>query len=181
MKNMIKYVGIILVNAGILLVMKNLFSKDTEWNDNKDESKKAYYNVEIKILDKETKKYISGAKMILKDESDKVISEWTSENKANVVKDLSKGSYVLIQEKAPENYHLATKISFKIKSNDKTVTMYNKKMTKEEIEAENKKNTVSSEVGVDNTSSNKSILSIIISTLVITLGLGLIYKEKKNY
>ena len=34
MRNVIKYVGIILVIAGILLVTKNLFTQDEGWNEN---------------------------------------------------------------------------------------------------------------------------------------------------
>ena len=84
MRNIIKYIGIILVIAGIILVMKNLFSKDTDLSNNKKdktETKEVYYNARIKLLDKDTDAYISGAKLVLKDEKGKVINSWSSTTK----------------------------------------------------------------------------------------------------
>ena len=185
MKNIIKYVGILLVIAGVLLVMKNLFSKETDWtSDTKTttDTKEVYYNARIKLLDKDTDAYLSGSKLILKDENNKVVGEWTTEAGVHLINKLEAGKYTLIQESAPEDYHLNEEsITFEIKNTDKEVTMYNTKMTEEEIAEEKKKNTTSSEVGVDNTLSNKGILSTVIAIITTTLGFSLIYKEKKNY
>ena len=65
MRTIIKYVGIALVIVGILLVMKNLFEKDTDWSTNEKEenNKNKYYTVEIKLLDKDQKNYLSGSKL----------------------------------------------------------------------------------------------------------------------
>ena len=71
MKTIIKYIGIALVIAGILLVMKNLVTKDTDLLDKK--NNKEYYSVEIKLLNKETKEYVEGAKLVLKDKNRNVV------------------------------------------------------------------------------------------------------------
>ena len=186
MRNIIKYVGIILVIAGVLLVMKNLFAKDSNWNSNDQKENKieevVYYNARIKLLDKETDYYLTGAKLVLKDENNKIVGEWTTEAGVHLINKLEKGKYTLTQTEAPEGYHLSQEvITFEIKSTDKEVTMYNTKMTEEEIKAEKAKNTTANEVGVDNTASSKSILSVIVAIITTILGISLIYKEKKNY
>ena len=179
MRTIIKYIGIALVIVGILLVMKNLFTKETNWDNNIEETKETYYIAKIKLLDKETKKYLPGSKLILKDENNEIIDEWTTDTKTHTIKELEKGTYTLIQSTAPENYHLnKNSLTFEIKNSDKDVVMYNTKMTEEEIK---ESNTTKSEVGVDNTLSSKSILTTIIALITITLGLTTIYKVKKNY
>lgn len=179
MRNIIKYVGIALVIVGILLVMKNLFSKDTEWSNNNTKNETTYYTAKIKLLDKETKEYLKDSKLVLKDKNNKIVAEWTTGNKVYSVNKLEKGVYTLTQESAPENYHKNEEIiTFEIKNTDKEIVMYNTKMTEEEIK---EANTTANEVGVDNTASSKSILTIIIAIITTTLGLNLIYKVKKNY
>ena len=176
MKTIIKYVGIALVIVGILLVMKNLFSKESNLS-NKQE--KSYYTARIKLLDQQNKNYIEGAKLTLKDKNNKIIAEWTTESKAKLITKLAKGKYILTQTNAAENYHLnKTEITFEIKNDDKDVIMYNAKMTEEEIR---KENTVSNDVKVDNTASTKSIFTTIIALITTSLGISLIYKVKNNY
>lgn len=177
MRNIIKYVGILLVIVGIVLVMRNLFSKDTDWSSDK----VSYYSAEISVLDKQSKSFVVGAEMVLKDSDGKVIDEWTTESGAHKVNKLEKGSYTLTQVEAADYYHLnEEKITFQIKNRDKDVLMYNTKMTETEIEEERVKNTTSEETAVDNTLSSKSILSVIISVVAIGLGTVIIYKEKKS-
>jgi len=180
MRTIIKYVGIALVIVGILLVMKNLFEKDTDWSTNEKEenNKNKYYTVEIKLLDKEQKNYLSGSKLILKDKNNKLIEEFTTINKSHKISSLENGIYTLTQITAPKNYHLnKTNITFEIKNEDKEIIMYNIKMTESEIK---EANTTKTEVGVDNTLSTKSIINYIIALISITLGLKTIYKEKNN-
>ena len=173
-RNIIKYLGIALVIVGVLLVMKNLFSKDSDLSTDNN-----YYSAKIKLLDKDTANYIKGAKLSLKDETGKTIKTWTTEDKAYTINKLEKGKYTLIEEEAPKYYHLnEEKIEFEIKNKDKTIIMYNKAMTEEEIK---KENTTETNVNVDNTASNKNILTIIVAFIISILGLGIIYKTKKNY
>ena len=175
MRNIVKYVGIILVIAGILLVMKNLFTKE---NFNETKVKETYYSAKIALLDKEANSYLTGATLVLKKESGEIIEKWTTEDDLYIVNKLESGTYIIEQESAPENYHLNEEgVTFKIIDEDKKVTMYNTKMTEEEIRLQN---TVSSEVGVDNTLSEKNIWSIIGGIAIIAIGLGLILIPKKS-
>jgi peptide deformylase len=179
MRNIIKYVGIALVIVGILLVMKNLFAKDTNWDDEKDKNAVVYYNAKIKLLDEETKEYLEGARLVLKDDNGKVVAKWITDKKVRIVSGLENGKYTLSQESTLKNYHLNDDgIIFEINNADKDVVMYNTKMTEEEIRDAN---TTKTEVGVDNTASSKSILTVIIAAIMTGLGLNLIYKVKKNY
>lgn len=177
-RNIIKYVGIALVLIGIFLVMKNLFAKDTDWSSNKNNSSKTY-SANIKLLDTDTKEYLEGAKLVLKNENNDLIAEWTTTNEVYTIKNLEKGKYTLVQVEASKDYHLnENNVRFVIKNTDKDVIMYNTKMTEEEIKSANTTNT---EVGVDNTASSKSIFTSIIAIFITVIGFNLIYKVKKNY
>ena len=188
MRNVIKYVGIILVIAGILLVTKNLFTQDEEWNKTNNKKKNeeitevAYYSAKIELLDKESNSYLNGAALVLKKENGEIIEKWTTDGGVHLVNKLEKGSYVIEQESAPEGYNLNEEgVTFEIKNKDKDVTMYNTKMTEEEIEEARQQNTTSSEVtGVDNTLSEKSIWSILGGVISIGVGIGLILLQKKS-
>lgn len=179
MKSIIKYLGIALVIVGILLVMKNLFTKESSWESDNKLNNTKYYTANIKLLDKDTKDYIDGAKLVLKDNKNKVVAEWTTGKKVYRVSNLENGEYTLIQTNASENYHLnELEINFEIKNKNKDVVMYNTRMTEEEIK---EANTTKSEVGVDNTSSTKNILTSIFAIIITFIGLNKIYKVKKEY
>jgi len=133
----------------------------------------------------ETKSFISGANLILKDEDGNIVKRWITENKVHTIEKLTNGKYILNQETTLENYHLnEDDIEFEIKGEDKTVVMYNIALTKEEIEQredENRKNnTTSNDVNVENTASNKSILTNIIAIISIVLGIFVIYFQRKR-
>lgn len=179
MRSIIKYLGIALVIVGILLVMKNLFTKESNFESNDKTNNIKYYTANIKLLDNDTKDYIEGAKLVLKDSNNKVIVEWTTEKRVYRVNKLENGEYTLIQTEASENYHLnETKINFEIKNKNEDVVIYNTKMTEEEIK---EANTTKEEVGVDNTSSTKNILTSILAIIITFIGLNRIYKIKKEY
>lgn len=185
MKNVVKYVGIILVIAGVLLVMKNLFTQDENWEQNKKEKEETtsvvYYSAKIQLLDQESNSFLNGSNLILKNESGEVIEKWTTESGIHLVNKLKKGSYTVEQETAPEGYHLNKEsVTFEIKNQDQEVTIYNTKMTEEEIEEARAQNTTSNEVGVDNTLSEKNIWSILGGVLSIGLGIGLILLQKRS-
>ena len=174
MKTIIKYIGIALVIAGILLVMKNLVTKDSDLLDNKE-----YYSVEIKLLNKETKEYVEGAKLVLKDKDGKLVKEWTTNKEVYTISKLENGKYTLTQVSAPKNYNLnEDSITFEIKDKNRNVVMYNTKMTNEEIK---ESNTSKDNVEVDITFSSKSIITVIISLITTIVGFGLIYKVRKSY
>ena len=188
MKNVIKYVGIVLVIAGILLVMKNLFTQDEEWNTTtkkkttEETTEVTYYSAKIELLDEESSSYLSGSNLVLKKENGEIIEKWTTDGGVHLVNKLEKGTYVIEQESAPDGYHLNEEgVTFEIKNKDKDVVMYNTKMTEEEIEEARLQNTTSSEVaGVDNTLSEKNIWSILGGVISIGVGIGLILLQKKS-
>ena len=179
MRSIIRYLGIALVIVGILLVMKNLFSKESSWESDDKLNNIKYYTANIKLLDNDTKDYVEGAKLVLKNSKNEIVDEWTTGKRVYRVNNLENGEYTLIQIGASENYHLnELEIKFKIKNKNKDVVMYNTKMTEEEIK---EANTTKEEVGVDNTSSTKNILTSIIAIIITFIGLNRIYKVKKEY
>lgn len=183
MRNVIKYGGIVLVIIGVLLVMKNLFAKDTSWSNNNFTKKKdSYYSVKVKLLDKENNSYLAGGKLAVKDSTGKVVSEWTTDGGVHLVSKLKAGKYTLVQTETIDNYKINDKgISFTIRNADKELVMYNEKMNEEEIKEERAKNTKPSEVGVESTGTSKSILPVVIAFVSIFIGSRLIYKERNNY
>ncbi len=179
MRSIIRYLGIALVIVGILLVMKNLFSKESSWESDDKLNNIKYYTANIKLLENDTKDYVEGAKLVLKNSKNEIVDEWTTGKRVYRVNNLENGEYTLIQTGASENYHLnELEIKFKIKNKNKDVVMYNTKMTEEEIK---EANTTKEEVGVDNTSSTKNILTSIIAIIITFIGLNRIYKVKKEY
>ena len=178
MRIIIKYVGIALAIVGILLVMKNLVSKETTWDTNTKKNGEIIYNATIKLLDKDTNSYVSGAKLVLKNSDNELISEWTTKDSLHIVNKLKKGSYTLSEINAADNYHLNEEvITFEIKNKDVNVVMYNIKMTEEEIR---KVNTSESSVDVDNTASNRSLVTLFIAFILTFMGLNIIRKVKKD-
>lgn len=181
-KNIIKYGGLTLVIIGIVLVMKNLFTSDTDWqNDKSKNNKTAYYNVKVSLLDKDTQAFLEGANLVIKDESGQVISGFTTESGVHLVQNLKKGNYTLLEEQAPEGYHLNEEgVSFTIKNSDEVVTMFNTALTEEEKAELKQQNTTSDEVGVENTLSNKSIISLLGGIFTLAIGLTIIFSQKKS-
>ncbi len=188
LRNVIKYGGLALVIIGIILVMKNLFASDSDWNNDKKNQTTTvvsnYYNATVSLLDKETKKYIVGANLVIKDKDGNVISGWTTDEGVHLVPNLKKGTYVLVEEEVSEGYRLNSDgVTFEIKNKDQEVIMYNTKMTEEEkaqYEAEQRaKNTTASEVGVDNTLSQKDITVVVIAIISIVFGIDLLFFQKK--
>lgn len=190
MKNIIRYIALALVIVGIVIVMRNLFkNSSTKWNTTNDNG----YAVTIKLLDKETKSYINGSKLVLKNEKGTVIDEWTTADKAHTIDDLAEGTYTLEQTTVSDGYEVVDEtIKFKVVNKDKNVVMYNTKTSENTTKDENVKttsdntssdnskesNTVSSDVNVDNTLSLKSNLTYIISAIIIVIGLKLITTKR---
>lgn len=189
LRSIIKYGGLALVILGIILVMKNLFTSDSKYdNTNKNKNSKTVvtsktYEASISLLDEDSKALVSGANLVLKDKNGNVVSSWTSEASVHLVSSLKNGIYTLVEESAPEGYHLNDKgVTFQIKNKDKEVKMYNKKMSQEEKEAyeaeQRAKNTVSNEINVDNTLSSKDVTMIVAAISSVIFGLSLIFYKK---
>ena len=181
-RNIIKYVGLTFVIIGIVLVMKNLFSSDTDWENSKSKdttSKDGSYSATISLLDQDSETFLTDANLVVKDKDGNVVSGWTTDGGVHLVTNLKSGTYTLEEEKAPEGYHLNEDgVTFKIDGADEKVVMYNIAMTEEEIkyaeEERRLQNTTSSEVGVENTLSNKSWVIVLGAVASIILGIGLI-------
>ena len=90
--------------------------------------------VNIKLLDKDTKEYVEGAKLVLKDINGDVIVEFTTSNIDFYINGLRDGIYTLTQLSSSDGYHLnGESINFEVKGNDVDIVMYNTRMTEEEI------------------------------------------------
>ena len=78
--------------------------------------------------DSETKKNVAGAVLVLKDDSGKVVEEWTTTTEEKVFSNLKAGKYTLSEIKAPNGYELSTAtIDIELKEENKTtsVVFYN--------------------------------------------------------
>ena len=78
--------------------------------------------------DSETKKNVAGAVLVIKDESGKVVEEWTTTTEEKVFSNLKAGKYTLSEIKAPNGYELSTAtIDIELKEENKTtsVVFYN--------------------------------------------------------
>ena len=173
-RNIIRYVGLALVIVGIVLVMKNLFSTDTNdsWGSKDINSTKTkYYEANIKLLDEETKEYIAGSTLVLKDEKGKVVDEWKTSKIVHTVVKLENGTYKLSQVKGVDGYEVSDKvITFKIDGKGKDIVMHNKAIVKE----------VSKEVNVESTASSKSIFSVILAIGVILSGIYMLVLQTRK-
>lgn len=184
-KDIIRYIIIILIVVAIVLVMKNLVSSDSNWqNDDKskDKTEEVYYSAKISLKDQETEEFISGATLVVKDETGETIDSWTTSNEIHTVSKLKKGTYTLSQIKASEDYKLNEEpITFKIENNNVNVTMNNEKKTEAELQQEKVQNTISDEINVDNTLSTKNKFITLLSILTILGGISIVsYQTTKR-
>lgn len=184
-KDIIRYIIIILIVIAIILVMKNLISSDSNWenkNKSKDKTEEVYYQASISLVDKNTEEMISGANLIVKDETGEVIDNWTTSNEIHIIAKIKKGTYTLEEEKAPEGYKLNEKsVTFKVENTNVDVAMYNEAMTEEELKADKAQNTSSNEINVDNTLSYKNKPLAVVSILFFIVGVAIIsYKSTKR-
>ena len=183
-RDIFKYVGLALVAVGIVVVMKNLFSGDTEWKETTTKaSTKSTYNATVSLTDKDTKAYISDSKLVVKDSKRNVVDEWTTSDGVHLINNLSNGTYTLNQETTNSKYFLNTDtITFKIKGKDQKVSMYNIALTEEQIKngVNNNPNITSNETTVENTSSFISIIPYLISAVCILLGGTFLYKIQQG-
>lgn len=186
-RNIIKYVGLVLVVIGIIIVMKNLLASDTEWQETSAKTNtKSTYNVTVSLLDKGTKSYITDSKLVVKDSQGNVIDEWTTSNGVHLISKVKNGTYTLTQESTNSNYSLDKNgVTFKVSGKDKKVSMYNTALTEEE-----KKNSTSSvgnnqvinpdEQNVESTSSFKNPYMYIIALISIVSGSAILYKVRQD-
>lgn len=106
--------------------------KEENKEQNKEENKNTDDKFEVSCLlqDKDNKENISGALLIVKDETGKEVARWTTTKEAYKLK-LNSGKYTLEEASAPTGYMLQNeKIEFLVnsdKTGDSEVTMFNTK------------------------------------------------------
>lgn len=107
-------------------------SKEENKEENKEDNKNTDGKFEVSCLlqDKDNKENISGAVLIVKDETGKEVARWTTTKEAYKLK-LNSGKYTLEEASAPTGYMLQNeKIEFLVnsdKTGDSEVTMFNTK------------------------------------------------------
>ena len=80
--------------------------------------------VSIKKVDAKTNQPIEGAKLVLKDSSGNVITEWTSTVNAHIIRNLSNGTYTIQETEAPTGYILSDHVtSFTVDDVNRTFTI----------------------------------------------------------
>lgn len=164
----IRYIILALFVVGIVFLMNTLIDKNNLENGSNDGKT---YTANIKVLDKETKKFVGGSEFVLKTSDGKVIEKWVSGDSVKRITNLENGTYLIVQNSAKDGYNISEKVTFKIYNSGKDVVIYNEAIVKEKIESE--------EVVVDNTLSLKSCFSYVISFIVI--GIGFLLIGKRNF
>ena len=121
--------------------------KDGSWQEQKTanvtmEDALSEFDIEFEKRDFRTEDMLSGAELVLKTSNGKVIKSWTSTSTSEKIK-LTKGDYILSESSAPKGYDKTEDIKFTVNEsgkvvsstsqtavNDKTVTMYDDKESK---------------------------------------------------
>ena len=78
--------------------------------------------VTITKVDSKTQKPIAGAKLVIKDNTGKIVTSWTSTTNAHILRNLANGTYTVEETEAPKGYLLNKKVTeFTINDNQKNV------------------------------------------------------------
>ncbi len=123
--------------------------------------------IKITKIDAKTKKPLKGATLVVKDETGKVIAEFTTTEEEYVIDNIANGKYTVEETKAPTGYELSNKkYSFTIDDDNRSYT----------LSFENYPS-----VDVPNTNSNISVIMYILGSLIIISGVSFIkYNAKKQ-
>ena len=122
--------------------------------------------ININKIDKETKKNLSGAVLVIKNSTGKVVDRFVSEEKAHVITDIPYGTYTVEEESAPNGY---------IKSNEKITFTVDDNHLSHQVSFVNAKAVV-----VPDTAEIPSIVIAILGIIFTGLGLGFVYKNAKQ-
>ena len=171
MRNIIRYIGLTAIVIGVVILISTLLTKDKEGfnSNNKNINNPKYYTASIKVLDEDSRKFVTGGEFVLKTNDGKVIAEWEGKENIKRISKLTNGTYIIEQKSSAEGYEKSDNKTFRINGESKDITIFNK--LKEEV-------ITSNEVGVDNTLSMKSYFGYIISIMIIGSGLYLIINKK---
>ena len=187
-KDIIRYIVIILIVVAIALVIRGLVNQDSDWEEDNSNTtnNEIYYQASISLLDKETEEFISGATLTVRSATGEEVDSWITTEEAYTISNLKSGTYALEQEIASDEYKLNEEsITFEVEDTNVDVVMYNEKKTEEELAEEKAQNTTSDEINVDNTLSYKNKPLAIVSIIIFIIGIGLIsskiYGENKLF
>ena len=187
-KDIIRYIVIILIVVAIALVIRGLVNQDSDWEEDNSNTtnNETYYQASISLLDKETEEFISGATLTVRSATGEEVDSWITTEEAYTISNLKSGTYTLEQEIASDEYKLNEEsITFEVEDTNVDVVMYNEKKTEEELAEEKAQNTTSDEINVDNTLSYKNKPLAILSIIIFIIGIGLIsskvYGENKLF
>ena len=120
--------------------------------------------ININKIDKETKKNLSGAVLVIKNSAGKVVERFITEEKAHVITDIPYGTYTVEEESAPSGY---------IKSNEKITFTVDDNHQSHQITITNTKETPVPDTGTE------SIIFVLIGTIILGIGLDFILKHAK--
>lgn len=80
--------------------------------------------VKVEKFDDKVKDYLPGAELEVRDEDDKVVDKWTTDENFHYVNNLYVGkTYTLVEVKAPTDYAIATPIKFTVEDDGKDMTI----------------------------------------------------------
>lgn len=120
--------------------------------------------ININKLDKETNKALSGAVLVIKDSTGKVVERFTTTESAHVITDIPYGTYTVEEESAPSGY---------IKSNEKITFTVDDDHQSHQITITNTKETPVPDTGTE------SIIFALIGIIILGIGLDFILKNAK--
>ena len=120
--------------------------------------------ININKIDKETKKNLNGAVLVIKNSAGKVVERFITEEKAHVITDIPYGTYTVEEESAPSGY---------IKSNEKITFTVDDNHQSHQITITNTKETPVPDTGTE------SIIFVLIGTIILGIGLDFILKHAK--
>ena len=120
--------------------------------------------ININKIDSETKKPLTGAVLVIKNSTGKVVERFVTDEKAHVITDIPYGTYTVEEESAPNGY---------IKSNEKITFTVDDLHQSHQITITNTKETPVPDTG------SESIIFILIGTIILGIGLDFILKHAK--
>ena len=80
----------------------------------------------LSVIDSETKKYVAGATLVIKDEKGKVVKEFVTDGKLFSL-ELDPGYYSIEELSAPEGYVLSNEVVYFLLMEDGTLKIKNEK------------------------------------------------------
>ena len=120
--------------------------------------------ININKIDKETKKTLAGAVLVIKKSTGEIVERFVTNENAHVITDIPYGTYTVEEESAPTGY---------IKSNEKITFTVDDNHQSHQITITNTKETPVPDTGTE------SIIFALIGIIILGIGLDFILKNAK--